>query len=103
MPLLRLSKPDQGAAASREGRQAMRNDLPLDELLARPDSGAEDQLTFEMEAAAQELSRRSFAKMILGAGLLITVSAMGEEPDDPPPRRGRGRGGSSERTRSRLG
>jgi isoquinoline 1-oxidoreductase len=71
----------------------MRNDLPLDELLARPDSGAEDQLTFEMEAAAQELSRRSFAKMILGAGLLITVSAMGEEPDDPPPRRGRGGGG----------
>ena len=70
----------------------MIRDMSLDEILARPDSGAEDQLPLAGEALQAELGRRSFVKMVLGAGLLITVTSYAEEPDDPPPQRGRGGG-----------
>lgn len=70
----------------------MNQELPsLEELLARPDSGAEDQIEFPRDGDA-DLSRRDFAKLVLGAGLLITVSFSTEAEDQPPPRRGRGGG-----------
>lgn len=62
--------------------------------LAQPASGAEDQLPPAHDSESQpQLSRRSFVKMCLGTGLLVTVwSAAEAEEGTPPPRRGRGGG-----------
>ncbi len=71
----------------------------LEEILARVDSGAEDQVP--LFTPQREVSRRAFVQMILGAGLLITVSSFADE-DDPPPRRGRGGGGRAVNVAARV-